>query len=94
MAKAIQRLVATSADTEQRYGLDWLKAKLQYTSPMRKFRTALSAALEELERLEIVADSRLERSTKGKAQASWRKVVHKQQKMGNCTDLPTHLHST
>jgi hypothetical protein len=80
MAKAIQRLVATSADTEQPYGLDWLKAKLQYTSPMRKFRTALSAALEELERLEIVADSRLERSTKGKAQVSWRKVVHKPQK--------------
>ncbi|WP_115298128.1 plasmid replication initiator TrfA [Ectopseudomonas mendocina] len=80
MAKAIQRLVATSADTEQRYSLDWLKAKLHYTSPMRKFKTALSAALKELERLEIIAGSRLELSTKGKAQASWRKVVHKRQK--------------
>jgi hypothetical protein len=28
MAKALQRLVATSADSVQRYGLDWLKRKL------------------------------------------------------------------
>lgn len=80
MAKTIQRLVATSADIEQRYELDWLKAKLQYTSPMRKFRAALSSALEELKRLEIVVDYRLERSTKRKMQVCWRKPVHKLKK--------------
>ncbi|MFV3384651.1 plasmid replication initiator TrfA [Pseudomonas sp. NY15364] len=77
MAKAIQRLVATSADIEQRYSLDWLKAKLLYTSPTRKFRGALLSALEELERLEIIADARLEHSTKGKEQARWQKFVHR-----------------
>ena len=80
MAKAIQRLVATSADIEQRYALDWLKAKLLYASPIRKFRGALTSALKELERLEIIADSRIEHSTKGKEQARWQKLVHKSQK--------------
>lgn len=80
MAKAIQRLVATSADIEQRYALHWLKAKLLYTSPIRKFRSALLSALEELERLEIIADPRFEQSTKGKEQVRWQKLVHKSQK--------------
>lgn len=80
MAKAIQRLVATSANPEQRYALDWLKAKLQYTSPERKFRATLTSSLEELERLGIIADARLERSTKGKGQACWRRVAHKPKK--------------
>lgn len=80
MAKAIQRLVATSADIEQRHSLEWLRAKLIYTSPMRKFRAALLSALEELERLKIVADFRLEQSTKGKEQARWQKLVHKSEK--------------
>lgn len=68
MAKALQRLVATSSDPEQRYSLDWLKAKMQYASPMRKFRPALVAAINELERLGIVAAGQIEQSTKGKEQ--------------------------
>lgn len=44
MAKTLQRLLATSADPVQRYALDWLKAKMEYASPMRKFREALAAA--------------------------------------------------
>ena len=72
MAKALQRLVATSADLVQRYGLDWLKGKLEYSSPMRKFRVALEAACKELERLAIVSSWRIEASTKGKLQlALW-----------------------
>ena len=74
MAKALQRLVATSADTVQRYALDWLKHKLEYTSPLRKFKTALAAAMRELERLEIIAGGRIERSTKGKEQAVWTRL--------------------
>lgn len=72
MAKTLQRLLATSADPVQRYALDWLKGKMEYASPMRKFKEALAAACMELERLEIVSTWRIEGSTKGKAQlALW-----------------------
>lgn len=74
MAKALQRLVATSDETVQRYALDWLKHKLEYNSPMRKFREALESAMRELERLEIIAGGRIEASSKGKAQAVWTKL--------------------
>ena len=68
MAKTLQRLVATSADPVQRYALDWLKAKMEYASPMRKFREALAAACTELERLEIVSAWHIEDSTRGNQQ--------------------------
>ena len=69
MAKALQRLVTTSADPVQRYALDWLKAKMQYNSPMRKFKESLTAAMEELARLGIIAGGRIEGSIRGKEQA-------------------------
>lgn len=68
MAKTLQRLVATSADPVQRFELARLKTQMEYTSPMRKFKEALTAAVRELERLEIIARGRIEDSTKGKAQ--------------------------
>lgn len=68
MAKTLQRLVATSADPVQRYALDWLKSKMEYASPMRKFRESLQAAVRELERLEIIAKGSVEGSTRGKPQ--------------------------
>ena len=72
MAKTLQRLVATSSDPVQRYALDWLKAKMEYASPMRKFRESLAAACTELERLEIITAHKIEDSTKGKPQlALW-----------------------
>lgn len=74
MAKALQRLVATSDEAVQRYALDWLKRKLEYSSPMRKFRESLESAMRELERLEIIAGGRIEVSTKGKQQAAWAKL--------------------
>jgi hypothetical protein len=75
MAKSLQRLVATTSDTVQRYQLSWLKEKLQYSSPMRKFKGALINAMRELERVEVIAGGRIELSTKGKQQATWHKVV-------------------
>lgn len=76
MAKTLQRLVATSSNPVQRYALDWLKAKMEYSSPMRKFRDALAAACAELERLEIITAHKIEDSTKGKAQlALWLPVA-------------------
>ncbi|MCY1359097.1 hypothetical protein D9M69_456510 [compost metagenome] len=75
MAKSLQRLVATTSDTVQRYQLSWLREKLQYSSPMRKFKEALVNAMRELERVEVIAGGRIERSTKGKEQATWHKIV-------------------
>jgi len=81
MAKALQRLVATSKDTIQRHALEsqengppGLKSTLQYTGRMRDFVIALNRAMQELERLEIIAGARIETSTKGKAQAVWVKL--------------------
>lgn len=72
MAKTLQRLVATSADPVQRYALDWLKAKMEYSGRMRDFRDALTRACTELERLEIITAHKIEDSTKGKPQlALW-----------------------
>jgi hypothetical protein len=68
MAKTLQRLIATSSDKVQRYALDWLKAKMEYASPVRKFREALESACAELGRLEIIATHKIEDSTKGKEQ--------------------------
>lgn len=81
MAKALQRLVATSKDTIQRHALEsqengppGLKRTLQYTGRMRDFVAALNRAMRELERLEIIAGGRIETSTKGKSQAVWVKL--------------------
>ena len=74
MAKALQRLVATSNDSVQRFGLERLKDKLVFDSPMRKFREALTSAMREMERLEIIAGGRIEASSKGEPQAVWTKI--------------------
>lgn len=68
MAKTLQRLVATSSDPVQRYALDWLKSKMEYSGRIRDFRDALDRAVRELERLEIIAKGSIEDSTKGKPQ--------------------------
>jgi hypothetical protein len=68
MAKTLQRLVATSSNIVQHYALDELKNKMQYASPVRKFKEALSAAVDELVRLEIISKGRIEKSTKAKEQ--------------------------
>ena len=68
MAKTLQRLVATSSNLVQHYSLEWLKAKMEYASPMRKFREALSDACTELKRLGIIDSHLIEESTKGQPQ--------------------------
>jgi hypothetical protein len=74
MAKTLQRLVATSADKVQRNNLAWLQAKLQYASPIRKFRVSLLTAMRELERVEIIAGAHIDLSTRGNEQAVWTKL--------------------
>lgn len=65
MAKALQRLVSTSSDRVQRYSLEWLKEKLQYNSPLRKFRLALRASVDELERVGVVHRGMIRSNAKG-----------------------------
>jgi hypothetical protein len=74
MAKTLQRLVATSDEMVQRYRLDWLKEKMQYRSPMRKFKISLAAAMAELDRVEVIAAGRIELNTKGLEQATWIRI--------------------
>jgi hypothetical protein len=72
MAKTLQRLVATSSDLVQRYALEGLKEKMQYAGRLRDFRDAITRAVQELERLEIIMNGRIEKSTKGRDQlAVW-----------------------
>ncbi|MCF1367094.1 plasmid-related transcriptional repressor protein [Burkholderia cenocepacia] len=74
MAKALQRLVATSNDSVQRNPLEWLKRKLEYTGRMRDFVDALERAMDELERLDIIVGGRIETSTKGRPQTVWTRL--------------------
>lgn len=74
LAKSLQRLISTSADTIQRHSLESLMGRALYTSPVRKFRGAVSRAMEELERCEIIAGGRIEHSSKGKEQAVWTRL--------------------
>lgn len=77
MAKSLQRLVATSCDPIQRYPLEGLKAKMQYMGRMRDFRNAVTRAAHELERLDIIASSKVEVGTKGREQLSmWLAAPH------------------
>ena len=68
LAKALQRLVATSSTAVQRYAVSWLKKKMEYSGRLRDFRDALDRSCVELERLEIIAKGSIEDSTKGKPQ--------------------------
>lgn len=74
MAKALQRLVATSNDATHWHQLVLLKRMLAYQSPMRKFRTSLATAWQELERLEIIAGAHIGLSTKRKEQVVWTRL--------------------
>lgn len=74
-AKSLQRLVSVSSDKVQRFNLQFLKMRAQYGSPMHKFRKdALEPAMRELERLEVIAEGRIELGTKGHELAVWTKL--------------------
>jgi hypothetical protein len=76
MAKTLQRLLSTSADPVQRYALEWLKPKMEYGGRLRDFLDSLNRAVRELERREIIAQGRIQDSTKGKLQlVMWRLPV-------------------
>lgn len=74
MAKSLQRLIATSRTAKQHYELVWLKERLAVTSELKGFRRNLKKAFVELERLEIVSDARIEKSSTGREQAAWTRL--------------------
>ncbi|WP_291808511.1 plasmid-related transcriptional repressor protein [Limnobacter sp.] len=75
MAKTMERLVATSNETVQRFALEWLKRKMGYSSPMRKYREALDSACKELARVGIITTHKIEISTKGSPQLTiWKSL--------------------
>jgi hypothetical protein len=74
MAKWLQNYIATHEAGIHRIGLKLLKSWMDYSSPMNKFVAALTEALSELERLEIIADARIEDSTRREKQAAWTKL--------------------
>lgn len=73
VAKALQRLVATSSDQVQRYALSWLKEMLQYNGRLRDFKSSLQKAMTELERVGIIVAGRIEHSSRGVEQAVWQR---------------------
>lgn len=70
LARSLQRLIATSADAQQRYSLQWLKDRARHTGHLRNFRAALLKALGELADLNLITDSKIE-IEKGREVASW-----------------------
>jgi hypothetical protein len=68
MAKCLQRLISTSDATAQRFALDGLKLQMQYTGRMRDFRTALTRAITELCKAQIITRGAIGKSTAGKEQ--------------------------
>jgi len=71
LSKSLQRLIGTSADIQQKYSLDILKQRAQYTGRMRDFRASLERSLTELEELEVITKPRIETATRGHEQAVW-----------------------
>ena len=74
MAKALKLLIATSNDNPQRFSVERLKAKLGYTGRARDFLCALRKAMDELERVEIIAAGRIGLSSRSIPQAVWNRL--------------------
>jgi len=74
LSKSLQRLIGTSSDIQQKYSLDILKQRAQYTGRMRDFRASLERSLTELEALNVIAEPRIETAIKGHDQAVWTRL--------------------
>ncbi|MFZ6772875.1 hypothetical protein ACO0LB_09160 [Undibacterium sp. SXout7W] len=86
IAKALQRLIATSNSVEQRYALEseengvkGIKEIFQYTGRLRDFSNALKLAISDLKNAKIISDGYLEISTKNKLQIVLKKLISRGQ---------------
>lgn len=75
LAKRLQRLVATSDETTQRYSLGYLKALCCYTGRLRDFRPAVLDALRELQRLSLIARPQIVNSSRGNEQVVLERIA-------------------
>lgn len=71
MAKWLQNYIASHEKGIHRISLKNLKEWMSYTSPMNKFKIAVTEALAELERVDVIQDARIELSTRNEQQAYW-----------------------
>lgn len=74
MAKWLQNYLASHEKGIHRISLRLLKTWMDYGSPMNKFKEAVTEALSELERLEIIVGARIMQSSKRELQAAWTKL--------------------
>lgn len=74
LSKSLQRLIGTSADIQQKYSLDILKQRAQYTGRMRDFRATLERSLAELDALNVISEPRIETAIRGHEQAVWTRL--------------------
>lgn len=74
LSKSLQRLIGTSADIQQKYSLEILKQRAQYSGRMRDFRATLERSLAELEALNVIAEPRIEAAIRGHEQAVWTRL--------------------
>lgn len=65
LAKSMQRLIATSSNSLQRYSLEYLRRRAQSEGRMRDFKAALAGALAELVRVGAIKTWKFEKSVKG-----------------------------
>jgi len=70
LARSLQRLIATSADIQQRYSLQWLKDRAGFTGRMRDWRSAILRALTELADADLISSPKIEQE-KGREVAVW-----------------------
>lgn len=65
LAKSLQRLIATSSNSLQRYSLEYLRDRAQSEGRMRDFKAALTVALAELARVGAIKSWTLGKSVRG-----------------------------
>ena len=76
MAKSLQRLFAASSDNPQRYSIDFLKDRAQYTGRMRDFISSLESALNKLQELKLINKWMVGASTRQENQLTiWNNMV-------------------
>ncbi|BEV17746.1 plasmid stabilization protein [Herbaspirillum sp. DW155] len=74
LAKALQSYIGSSSETSQRRKVEWLRIKLRYTGPTRKFKEAFVHAMEVLEKANFAGRARFEEARDGALMAVWERL--------------------
>jgi hypothetical protein len=74
MAKALQSYMGSFSRGPQRRKAEWLKRKLRYTGPTRKFREAFQHAISVLEKANIASGAGFDEARCGSLMAVWERL--------------------